>query len=39
MEMLKRYKSSGIDKILAELILAGSKTLCSEIHKLDIKSI
>jgi hypothetical protein len=31
---LKRYKSSCIDQILAELIQAGGNTLCSEIHKL-----
>jgi hypothetical protein len=28
----KRYKSLGIDQILAELIRAGGETLCSEIH-------
>jgi hypothetical protein len=33
-EKLKRYKSPGTDKILAELIQAGGKTVCSEIHKL-----
>jgi len=33
-EMLKIYKSWGIDQILTELIQAGSNTLCSEIHKL-----
>jgi hypothetical protein len=31
---LKRYKSSGSDKILAELIQAGSETLLSDIRKL-----
>jgi hypothetical protein len=31
---LKRYKSPGIDQILAELIQAGGNTLHSEIHKL-----
>jgi hypothetical protein len=31
---LKRYKSPGIDQILAELIQAGRNTLQSEIHKL-----
>jgi hypothetical protein len=31
---LKRYKSPGVDQILAELIQAGGETLCSEIHKL-----
>jgi hypothetical protein len=30
---LKRYKLPGIDQILAEIIQAGSNTLCSEIHK------
>jgi hypothetical protein len=33
-EKLERYKSSGIDQILAELIQAAGDTLCSEIHKL-----
>jgi hypothetical protein len=33
-EKLKRYISQGIDQILAELIQAGSNTLCSEFHKL-----
>jgi hypothetical protein len=31
---LKKYKSPGSDKIRAELIHAGSKTLQPEIHKL-----
>jgi hypothetical protein len=31
---LKSYKSPGTDQILAELIKAGSETLCSEIHRL-----
>jgi len=31
---LKRPKSSGNDKILAELIKAGGRTIRSEIHKL-----
>jgi mannosyltransferase OCH1-like enzyme len=31
---LKSYKSPGTDQIQAELIKAGGKTLCSEIHKL-----
>jgi hypothetical protein len=31
---LKRYKSASIDRIPAELIQAGGKTLRSEIHKL-----
>jgi len=30
----KRHKSQGIDKIPAELIKAGSRTIYSEIHKL-----
>jgi hypothetical protein len=30
---LKRYKSPGTDQILTELIQAGGKILCSEIHK------
>jgi hypothetical protein len=33
-EMLKRYKSPGIDQILAELIQAGGNILRSKIHKL-----
>jgi hypothetical protein len=33
-EKLKRYKSPGIDQILAEFIQSGRNTLCSEIHKL-----
>jgi hypothetical protein len=33
-EKLKRYKSPGIDQILAELIPAGGNTLYSEMHKL-----
>jgi hypothetical protein len=31
---LKRYKSPGSDRILAELIQAGDETSPSEIHKL-----
>jgi hypothetical protein len=31
---LKRYKSPGIDRILAKLIKAGGETLYSEIHRL-----
>jgi hypothetical protein len=31
---LKSYKSPGTDQILAELIKAGRKTLCSEVHRL-----
>jgi hypothetical protein len=31
---LKSHKSPGIDQILAELIKAGSRTICLEIHKL-----
>jgi hypothetical protein len=30
----KSYKSPGTDQILAELIKAGSETLCHEIHEL-----
>jgi hypothetical protein len=33
-ENLRRYKLSGTDQILAELIQAGGNTLCSEMHKL-----
>jgi hypothetical protein len=33
-ERLKRYKSSGIDQILAELFQAECNTLSSEVHKL-----
>jgi hypothetical protein len=33
-EKMKSYESSGIDKILVELIQAGGNTLCSEIHRL-----
>jgi hypothetical protein len=33
-EMLKRYKSSGTDRILAELIQAEGSTLHSELYKL-----
>jgi len=35
-EELKSHKSSGIDQIPAELIKAGSKTICCEIYKLII---
>ena len=35
-EKLKSHKSPGIDQIPAELIKAGGKTICSEIHKLII---
>jgi hypothetical protein len=31
---MKRYKSPGSDKILAELIQAGGEILCFEIQKL-----
>jgi hypothetical protein len=31
---LKRCKSQGVDQIPAEVIQAGSETLCSENHKL-----
>jgi hypothetical protein len=34
METLKRYKSSGTDKIPAELVKAGGWTIRFEIHKL-----
>jgi hypothetical protein len=33
-EKLKRHKSPGIDQIPSELIKAGGRTICSEIHKL-----
>jgi hypothetical protein len=33
-EKLKSHKSPGIDQILAELIKAGGRTICSDIHKL-----
>ena len=33
-EKLKRYKSSGVDQIPAELIEAGGSKIFSEIHKL-----
>ena len=35
-EKLKNHKSPGIDQIPAELIKAGGRTICSEIHKLII---
>ena len=35
-EKLKSHKSPGIDQIPAEVIKAGGKTICSEIHKLII---
>jgi len=31
---LKNHTSPSIDQILAELIKAGGRTICSEIHKL-----
>ena len=31
---LKSHKSPGIDQIPAELIKAGGRTICGEIHKL-----
>ena len=34
-EKLKSYKSPGIDQIPAELIQAGGRKICSEIHKLN----
>ena len=33
-DKLKSHKSPGIDQIPAELIKAGSRTICLEIHKL-----
>ena len=33
-EKLKGHKSPGIDQISAEVIKAGGRTICSEIHKL-----
>ena len=33
-EILKRHKPPGIDSITAELMKAGGRTFCSEIHKL-----
>jgi hypothetical protein len=33
-EKLNRHKSPGSDQIWAELIKAGGRTICSEIHKL-----
>jgi hypothetical protein len=33
-EKLKSHKSPGIDQIPAELIKAGGRTICSEIHNL-----
>jgi hypothetical protein len=33
-EKLKRHKSPGTDQIRAELIKAGGRTICCEIHKL-----
>ena len=33
-DKLKNYKSPGIDQIPAELIKAGGRTICLEIHKL-----
>ena len=35
-EKLKSHKSQGIDQISAELINAGCRTVCSELHKLII---
>ena len=35
-EKLKSHKSSGIDQIPTELIKAGGKTMCCEVHKLII---
>jgi len=33
-DKLKSHKSPGVDQILAELIKAGGRTICLEIHKL-----
>jgi len=33
-DKLKSHKSPGIDQILAELIKAGGRTICLEIHEL-----
>ena len=33
-DKLKSHKSPSIDQILAELIKAGGRTICLEIHKL-----
>jgi len=33
-EKLKRHESPGTDQIPAEMIKAGGRTICSEIHKL-----
>ena len=35
-EKLKNHKSPGIDQITAELIKAGGRKICCEIHKLII---
>ena len=35
-EELKRHKSSGTDQIPSELIKAGIRTICYQIHKLII---
>ena len=37
-EKLKGHKSQGIDQIPAELIKAGGRKICSEIHKLSIST-
>jgi hypothetical protein len=34
LEKTKRHKSPGIDQIPAEMIKAGGRTICLEIHKL-----
>jgi hypothetical protein len=36
---VKRYKSTGTDQILAKLMQAGGKTICSEIHKLNTREM
>jgi hypothetical protein len=33
-EKLRRYKSPGTDQILAEILKAGGRTVCCEIHKI-----
>ena len=35
-EKLKSHKSQSVDQTPAELIIAGGKTICCEIHKLII---
>jgi hypothetical protein len=33
-EKLKRHKSPGVDEILPELIKAGERTVCTQVHRL-----